>query len=46
MPVRKTEDGKWTFGGSAKFDTKKEAEAAYRGYLANKNSKKKKKKKE
>jgi hypothetical protein len=42
MPVRKTKNGKWTFGG-AEYDTKKDAEKAYRAYLAKKHSKKGKK---
>ena len=42
MPVRKTKNGKWTFGG-AEYDTKKDAEKAYKAYLARKHSKKGKK---
>jgi len=39
MPVRKTKNGKWTFGG-AKYDTKAAADRAYKAYRAKKHSKK------
>ncbi len=41
MPVRKTKDGKWTFGG-AKYDSREKADRAYAAYRAKKHSKKRK----
>ena len=40
MPIRKTSDGKWTFGG-AKYKTRSACERAYKAYLAKKHSNRK-----
>ena len=42
MPVRKCKNGKWRIGsGKCKYDTKKDADKAYKAYLAKKHGGKK-----